>query len=143
MLSLAMDIVVTLGAPIPSDPQGMEEMMVTLIDQMGTEFSAGVLVLVLVEFVLLTIIAMLNWFAIPLVLEGEWSVRQSLEKSFIGCQKNWLPLSINVLLFAVLLLLAALPLGLGLLVVLPMLFGSYYHSYQDIFHIHRTDESDD
>jgi uncharacterized membrane protein len=60
-------------------------------------------------------------------------VWDSLRASFLACLRNPLPfLSYGLLLF-VLLLIALAPFGLGLPVWLPVMFGSVYVSYRDIF----------
>ncbi|PAT00476.1 MAG: hypothetical protein BSR46_02755 [Candidatus Dactylopiibacterium carminicum] len=59
---------------------------------------------------------------------------EALKASFIGCLRNWLPFLIYSLLMLVLLTLGLVPLGLGLLVVLPLSFASMYVSYRDIYH---------
>lgn len=78
-------------------------------------------------------LAMAAWFAPALVMLNGLDVWDSLRGSFLACLRNPLPfLSYGLLLF-VLLLIALVPFGLGLLVWLPMLFGSVYVSYRDLF----------
>lgn len=78
-------------------------------------------------------LAMAAWFAPALVMLQGLDVWDSLRASFLACLRNPLPfLSYGVLLF-VMLLIALVPFGLGLLVWLPVTFGSVYVSYRDIF----------
>jgi uncharacterized membrane protein len=54
-------------------------------------------------------------------------------ESFSASLANTLPFLIYGIFGLVLLVLAAIPLGLGFLVAIPVLAGSFYASYVDIF----------
>lgn len=58
---------------------------------------------------------------------------QALKASFFVCWKNWLAGLIYTLCTLVLFCLGVLPLGLGLLVVLPLFLSSIYRCYRDVF----------
>ena len=58
---------------------------------------------------------------------------EALKASFNACLKNTLPFLVYGLVVMVLLFFAALPVGLGFLVLIPVLSGSVYVSYRDIF----------
>jgi uncharacterized membrane protein len=62
---------------------------------------------------------------------GAW---QAVKLSFKGGMTNLMPLTLHGFVALVLLFLGALPAGLGLLVVLPVLIASIYAAYDDIFH---------
>ncbi len=47
--------------------------------------------------------------------------------------KNWLVMMVFGLIVLVLSFFAALPMGLGFLVLMPVLFGALYAAYKDIF----------
>lgn len=106
----------------------------------GDEFDPSVqaawfttLLAVAVGFLLYVPLAMAAWFAPALVMLEDLDVWDSLRASFLACLRNPLPfLSYGLLLF-VMLLIALAPFGLGLLVWLPVTFGSVYVSYRDIF----------
>jgi uncharacterized membrane protein len=78
-------------------------------------------------------LAMAAWFAPALVMLDGLGVWDSLRASFLACLRNPLPFLLYGLLLFVLLLIALIPFGLGVLVWLPILFGSVYVSYRDIF----------
>jgi uncharacterized membrane protein len=73
------------------------------------------------------------WFAPALVFFNNMSPVEALKASFNACLKNTLPFLVYGLMVMVLLFFAALPVGLGFLVLIPVLAGSIYVSYRDIF----------
>lgn len=87
----------------------------------------------LVILALLVPLTMALWFAPPLVTLGGLPAGAALRASFGGCMKNWLPFTLYGVIVLVLLFVAMLPLGLGLLVLIPVLVASTYASYKDIF----------
>jgi uncharacterized membrane protein len=56
-----------------------------------------------------------------------------LKASFNACMKNMVPFLVYGLITMTLCFFAALPVGLGFLVLGPVLAGSVYASYRDIF----------
>ena len=78
-------------------------------------------------------LSMAAWFAPALVMLSGHPPRESLQTSFKACAKNWLPLLVHGLLTWVFLALCILTAGLGLLVLIPVLAGSVYQSYREIF----------
>lgn len=89
--------------------------------------------LIAVGVILLLLVMMLFWFTTQLVALNNVPVFQALVMSFKACLRNPLALIVYSLLVVVLLILGALPLLLGLLVVVPWLFTSMYVSYRQIF----------
>lgn len=84
--------------------------------------------------VLFTPLLMATWFAPALILFGGARPATALAVSLKAVAKNWAALSLNGLALGLMLFIAALvPLLLGLLVAMPVLFGSLYASYQAIF----------
>lgn len=73
------------------------------------------------------------WFAPALVYFHNEPPLTALKVSFFACLKNWLPFLVYGVLLLILLLIAAIPLGLGLLVAGPMTLISGYTSYRDLF----------
>ena len=69
-----------------------------------------------------------------LVAIGDLNALDAMKLSFKGCLVNLLPLLIYVLAAIVLMVIGAIPLFLGLLVVLPMLTASNYAAYKDIYY---------
>ncbi|MDH5535945.1 MAG: BPSS1780 family membrane protein [Betaproteobacteria bacterium] len=76
---------------------------------------------------------MLIWFAPLLVVFDNLKPVDAMKASFNACLVNWLPLLIYGLVILVLWFIAAIPLFLGLIVLLPVLICSVYASYKDIF----------
>ena len=76
---------------------------------------------------------MATWFAPALIVLNELAPMAALKASFYACLRNWLPFLVYGVVLLVLCLLAAIPLGLGYLVLIPVLTASVYTSYRDIF----------
>jgi len=100
----------------------------------GAGVVAGSIALGMLVFLALSApLAMALWFAPGIVVFRDASPVNAMKASFAACLHNIIPLFVfGVLAFAALLL-AMLPMGLGLLVVLPVMAGSVYASYADIF----------
>ncbi len=76
---------------------------------------------------------MATWFAPALIVLHDLAPAAALKASFYACLKNWLPFLVYGVVLLVLGLAAAIPLGLGYLVLVPVLAASVYTSYRDIF----------
>jgi hypothetical protein len=99
---------------------------------------------VLVGMVLFTPLIMATWFAPALILFGGARPAIALGVSLRAVAKNWAAMLVNGLTLGAVLFLAALvPMLLGLLVAMPVLFGSLYASYQAIFAIWAEDSTAD
>lgn len=89
---------------------------------------------VLTGLMLFTPLIMATWFAPALILFGGARPATALGVSLRAVAKNWAAMLVNGLTLGLVLFLAALvPMLLGLLVAMPVLFGSLYASYQAIF----------
>ncbi len=89
---------------------------------------------------LFTPLIMATWFAPALILFGGARPATALGVSLKAVAKNWAAMLVNGLTLGLLLFLAALvPMLLGLLVAMPVLFGSLYASYQAIFAVWADD----
>jgi len=82
---------------------------------------------------LLIPIIMMLWFAPVLVVRHNIEPWDAMKRSFTGCMRNILPLTLYSLLFLALIFLACIPFFIGLLVVIPMIFISGYTAYKDIY----------
>jgi len=78
-------------------------------------------------------IYMALWFAPALVVLREMAPVEAIKESFLGCLKNILPFLVYSIVLMVLGIVAAIPLGLGWLVLGPTLIASVYVSYRDIY----------
>jgi hypothetical protein len=93
----------------------------------------GLALVVLVGMALFIPVVMAIWFAPALVMLADKGVFESLKLSFIACLKNILPFLVYGIVALVLVVIAMIPAGLGLLVMVPVLLGAMYMSYKDIF----------
>ncbi len=91
------------------------------------------LVAVVVVLTVLTVILAMYWFAVPLVALGGVKAWDAMLRSLTGVLANLLPLLVWGIVATVLMIVASIPLLLGLLVVMPLLAASVLISYQDIF----------
>ena len=96
----------------------------------------GSLFALLLSSLLLIPLWMAMWFAPALVLFNGMSPIEACKASFAACLKNILPFLILGLIAFVLCFFAALPVGLGFLVLIPVLAGTAFASYQDVFVAH-------
>jgi hypothetical protein len=79
------------------------------------------------------LVVMATWFAPALVALHEPTAFEAMKLSFRGCLRNWLPFLAYSLAFLGFAILASLPLGLGWLVLMPLLICSTYPAYRNIF----------
>ncbi len=79
------------------------------------------------------VMGMAIWLAPALVVLKGVAPLQAIKMSLSASLKNIVPYLIYSLLAIMLCVIAAIPLGLGLLVALPMIFCSSYLAYKDIF----------
>ncbi len=76
---------------------------------------------------------MATWFAPALIVLQDMAPAAALKASFFACLKNWIPFLVYGVVLFVLCLAAAIPAGLGYLVLIPVLIASVYTAYRDIF----------
>ena len=105
------------------------------LDPAQMEVLLPVLMLALLVIMLLMVpLMMLLWFAPALIVLHEVvGVVSAMKLSFVACLKNVVPFLVYGLIGMVLSIVATLLLGLGWLVLLPMIVASIYTSYKDIF----------
>ncbi|HYN55047.1 MAG TPA: BPSS1780 family membrane protein [Methylotenera sp.] len=103
---------------------------------------AGAMMLpILVAMLFLLPLIMAYWFAPILVGLNNLTATEAMKLSFVACLKNMLPFLLYGLIFMVMLVLAIIPFGLGLLVVIPVMMTSLYTSYVDIFSVSKPVDS--
>jgi len=76
---------------------------------------------------------LLFWFAPALVVFHRLRPLAALHASLQACLKNGLPLLVYGMILLTLTFIAVLPAGLGMLILVPVLAGSVYAAYRDIF----------
>jgi uncharacterized membrane protein len=111
---------------------------------MGRDFDGGDLqtVLALAPFILLIFLVMVAlmlplimalWFAPALVIFHNVQPMAAMKSSFHGCLRNIVPFLVYGVVGFLLAIVALIPLGLGLLVYGPLIWGTMYVGYRDIF----------
>lgn len=88
---------------------------------------------ILVGSALFVPLLMVLWFAPQLVIFDDMRPAAAMKRSFDACLKNVLPFLVYGAIAFVLWMIASIPFGLGLLVLMPVLLASAYASYKDIF----------
>ena len=73
------------------------------------------------------------WFAPALVAFHEMGPLQAMKQSFLGCLKNILPFLLYGVIMLVAAALASVPVGLGWLILAPVMAASVYTGYRDIY----------
>lgn len=130
LIVLAIIVGLMFGASIMGAFAGNEQAMADLIAEHGLTF---LLVLVLLFMALIIPVSMAYWFAPALVVFHGLKPVDAMKQSFQGCLRNMLPFLWYGILLILLLIVGMIPLMLGLLVVVPMMYGSIYASYKDIY----------
>ncbi|HUL95394.1 MAG TPA: BPSS1780 family membrane protein [Usitatibacter sp.] len=93
----------------------------------------AILLIALVAVGLSMPLIMAIWFAPALVVFHELQATAAMRASFSGCLRNMGPFLLYGLVSLVAAIVAILPVGLGLLVLFPVIWGSMYAGYRDIF----------
>ena len=110
--------------------------IVSLVPMLGSllqaALSGGFIGWVLGALISLVVIA-LTYFAVPLVLFRQMEAPQALKSSLDGVIANLPAVVVFWAACIVLTLLAIVPLGLGLLVLVPVLLGAAYEAYAEIY----------
>jgi hypothetical protein len=73
------------------------------------------------------------WFAPSLIVFNQLKPVEAMKASFFACLKNIVPFLLYGAILVVLCIIAAIPFGLGFLVLAPVTIGSIYVSYREIF----------
>ncbi len=99
---------------------------------LGIAFGTTMLAAVVVALLSVPII-MATWFSPALVFLHDMQPLAAMRASMAAGAKNWLTMIIFGIFLVVALFFATLPLGLGLLLLLPVFSAAVYASYRDIF----------
>lgn len=126
-------IIVIVGLVFVTTGGTMLAMTENTLPAMEEAAGPGVLFAALVALALLFPLIMAYWFAPILVIFHNLKPVDAMKLSFSACLKNLWPFTVYGVISMVLLVLAAIPLGLGLLVMIPTMTASLYVSYRDIF----------
>ncbi|HET7363956.1 MAG TPA: BPSS1780 family membrane protein [Burkholderiales bacterium] len=101
-------------------------------EQMVGMALTALLALLLILALMLPLV-MATWFAPALIVFDDMGVGAAMKASFAACVKNVLPFLLYGLLVLLAGVIASIPLGLGWLVLAPVLTASVYTSYRDIY----------
>ena len=101
--------------------------------QEAVQMAYVVMIAVLIGLALIVPLLMATWFAPALVILHSLGAVEAMRLSFRGCLRNIVPFLIYGLIAMVLMVLAIIPVLLGLLVLVPTLVASTYIGYKDIF----------
>lgn len=103
----------------------------------GADVGAGffaVLMGTLIALALMVPLYMALWFASSLVIINDYAVTQAIKTSFAACLKNIVPFLVYGVLMFILLFVASIPFGLGLIIAIPLAGLATYTSYRDVFY---------
>lgn len=100
---------------------------------LGGTALVAVLLFLLILLALFMPLTMAMWFATALVLFDDLPAWEAFKISYRASMANLMPFLVYGLIAMVLCLVAALPLGLGLFLLLPVLMATGYTSYRDVF----------
>lgn len=100
---------------------------------LSPEQADAMLLPIAMAFLLLLPVLMAYWFAPVLAGLHNLTAVEAMKLSFNACLKNLLPFFLYGFIFMLLLIVAIIPFGLGLVVVVPMMMTSLYTSYADVF----------
>ena len=135
VLLLVVEIIVAVivGASVMSGP-----MMAGMGGGMSGElpaiqFGMSMFVGLLLGLVLLAVMLMAFVYAIPLVMFTDVDAIQAIKSSFNAGLNNFLPLGVFGIIYVILGIVAAIPFGLGFLVLFPVTICAWYYSYKAIF----------
>jgi hypothetical protein len=99
------------------------------VGAMGLSFALAFLVVLALAVPLY----MALWFAPSLIVFNQLKPVDAMKTSFFACLKNIVPFLLYGIIMIVLCIIAAIPFGLGFLVLGPVAIASIYASYRDIF----------
>lgn len=130
IMVVAFAVIALIGTAVFTDASGPAHGLEMLISSGGV---LKVLLGLLLMMSLMMLVAAAYYYAPGLVYFANLSAVDAMKQSFAACLRNWLPFLLYGLVAIVIMFLGVLPFGLGLLVVLPVLFASYYTSFRDLF----------
>ena len=102
-------------------------------DMHATGAVLGMVLAMLIVLALTVPLVMAVWFAPALVMFHDLGAVEAMKQSFTGCLRNVVPFLVYGIVGLVLAIVATIPLGLGWLVLGPVIAASVYTSYRDIY----------
>ncbi len=130
MLIVALGLLLGGGAAL----SGMAVSMETQYAWLGTVIGVfGILLAVVVSLLLVIPLMMSVWLAPPLAVFHDIPAMQAMKHSFVASWRSLPAFIVAFFLVALMLFLTTLTMGLALLVVVPIMAGSTYAAYGDLF----------
>lgn len=137
MMIVALGLLLGGGAALSGMAVGME----THYEWLGTAIGVfGIILAVTVSLLLVLPLIMSVWLAPPLVVFHDIPAMQAMKHSFVASWRSLPAFIVAFFLLALMLFLTSLTLGLALLLVIPVMAGSTYAAYQDLFELPRHDD---
>ena len=93
----------------------------------------SMMLIVLIVLLLMIPLLMALWFSPALVTLHDVAPVEAMKRSVRACLRNVVPFLVYGVIALILSILASIPFALGWLVLLPVLAGSAYASYRDVF----------
>ena len=132
MLIVALGLLLGGGAALSGMAVGME----TRYEWLGTLISVfGIILAVVISLLLVLPLVMSVWLAPPLAVFHDIPAMQAMKHSFVASWRSLPAFIVAFFLVALMLFLTSLTLGLGLLVVIPVMAGATYAAYRDLFEL--------
>lgn len=133
LLYLLALLVVAVTVGIIATVTGIAALATIGLDGTGNTAAWAIVVSFLAMILVFAPLAMAVWLAPPLLLFHELSAYQAIKTGVLVALRNFPSFLVYVLLVLVAAVLASLPLLLGWLVLLPVLYASLYAAYRDLF----------
>ena len=102
-------------------------------EAMGGLFAGAGLIALLIILVIGALITMALFYGVPLVMLAGQNAWPAVQDSVAACWINMWPLLVFGLIYLVLAVAAAIPFGLGFLILGPVTVGAIYASYREVF----------
>lgn len=102
-------------------------------EALAAAMGIGLLLAVLFGMLFALPLIMAIWFAPALIMLHNLDAVEAMKQSFMGCLQNILPFLLFGIVFFVLFILGSIPLLLGLLIVMPMMYAATYAAYREIY----------
>lgn len=132
MLIVALGLLLGGGAAL----SGMAVSLETQYEWLGTAISVfGILLAVVVSLLLVLPLVMSVWLAPPLAVFHDIPAMRAMSHSFVASWRSLPAFIVAFFLVALMLFLTSLTLGLGLLVVIPVMAGATYAAYRDLYEL--------
>jgi uncharacterized membrane protein len=106
--------------------------------ELSPEQASVMMLPILIAMLFVMPILMAYWYAPLLSGLHNLSAVEAMKLSFVACLKNIVPFLLYGFIFMVLLIVAIIPFGLGLILVVPVMMTSLYTSYVDVFNINES-----